>query len=154
VCVVAAAGVLVPFLWPRLLRDTMRRLPRFLRVSDAVVPTRSGIGRIAAAFFVMWLAHGIVFWVFCTAFAPLPYHAIPASAGSFCLAYVAGLAAIIAPGGIGVREEILGHALERILPEGPVHVLAVSARLWTMAAEIVVLAVALALRVRSRKSPS
>jgi hypothetical protein len=154
VWVTASLGLLVPIVRPRLLRDALRRLPGVLRVGDAAIPTRAGMVRIAAAFVVMWIAHGFAFWVFCTAFAPISGREIGAATGSFALAYVAGLAALIAPGGIGVREEILGHALTRVVPDGPVHVLAVSARVWTIVAEVVVLGAALWLRFRARRSPS
>ncbi len=151
---IAALGVVLPILWPDLLQTTLRALPGFLRVKDATVPTRAGLARIAACFVAVWLAHGFAFWIFCTAFVPLSWSAIPASTGSFCLSYVAGLAALIAPGGIGVREEVLGHTLARVVPNGPVHVLAVSARLWTMAAEVALLAWALGVMFRKRASPS
>lgn len=147
----SAAAILVPVLRPRLLSGTMRRLPRAIRVTDVRDPSRAGVLRIAARFAAVWLAHGFAFWVFCAAFVPAAWGMILPLTGAFCLSYVSGLVALIAPGGIGVREEILGATLARLLPGGPVHVVAIAARLWTMAAEVCVLAVALTLRLRSRR---
>ncbi len=150
IAVVAAstAAVVVPVAWPGIFPATMRRLPGRLRVTDVRAPSRAGVARMAAQFALVWIAHGIAFWVFCAAFAPLAWPTVLPVTGAYCLAYVSGLVALIAPGGIGVREEVLGATLAPLMPAHPVHVVAVAARLWTMAAEVCVLAAALTLRLR------
>lgn len=147
----SAAAVAVPVAWPGIFPATMRRLPGRLRVTDVRAPSRGGVARMAVQFAAVWIAHGIAFWVFCAAFAPLAWRTVLPVTGAYCLAYVSGLVALIAPGGIGVREEILGATLAPVMPGHPVHVVAVAARVWTMAAELCVLAAALTLRLRRRR---
>ncbi len=65
------------------------------------------------------------------------------------LSHVTGLVAVFAPGGLGVREGMLGYLLGAAAPADlPVNVVAVAARLWSIAAEALVLIVALTLRLR------
>lgn len=144
----SALAVLVPVIRPGIFPAALRRLPGRLRVTDVRAPSRAGVARMAAQFAAVWVAHGICFWVFCAAFVPLAWRTVLPVTGAYCLAYVSGLVALIAPGGIGVREEILGATLAPLMPGQPVHVVAVAARLWTMAAELCVLVVALTLRFR------
>lgn len=75
-------------------------------------------------------------------------------AGAYCLAWVAGFLAFWAPGGLGVRELVLIGALSVALPpavrerftgdpnDPTLEALAIVARLWTIAAELAVAAVA------------
>ncbi|HNT44896.1 MAG TPA: hypothetical protein PKN85_10545, partial [Syntrophorhabdaceae bacterium] len=100
--------------WPGIFPATMRRLPGRLRVTDVRAPSRGGVARMAVQFAAVWIAHGIAFWVFCAAFAPLAWRTVLPVTGAYCLAYVSGLVALIAPGGIGVREEILGAMVDRL----------------------------------------
>jgi hypothetical protein len=73
-------------------------------------------------------------------------------AGAYALAYVVGLVAVFAPGGIGIREGALGHLLGgAAAADVPVHVVAVASRLWAIAGEVLVLGVAVAVRLRSRR---
>jgi hypothetical protein len=94
-----------------------------------------------------WLAQGAFFFVFTRALAEPAWSELPRYSGAYALAYVAGLIAFFAPGGIGVRESGLGLLLGTVAAgELPAHLLAVAARLWTIAGEIVVLGIALATR--------
>jgi uncharacterized membrane protein YbhN (UPF0104 family) len=70
----------------------------------------------------------------------------PRFAGAFALAYVVGLLAVFAPGGIGVREAVLGMLLGSFGGgDLPVHLLAVASRLWAIAAELLILLLAFTL---------
>lgn len=147
----SALGLAIPMAFPGVLRALLLRMPRSMRWGDVPDVTRGGILRLTVLFAAAWIAHGLVFQFFCTAFVPIPWSRFPSITGAFCLSYVAGLVAIFAPGGIGVREELLSNTLGTVLPGAPTHVLAVASRLWMMAAEALVLAVALALRFRATK---
>ena len=74
-------------------------------------------------------------------------------AGAYCLAWTAGFLAFWAPGGLGVREVVLIGALSVALPpavrerfvdphDPTLKALTLLARLWTIAAELVVAAIA------------
>jgi hypothetical protein len=144
----SALALALPVLRPAILREAMDRIPRAIPRGEIAEPTRAGVLRLVAAFVLVWVVHGAVFHVLCAAFAPVSPEDVLPLTGAFCIAYVSGLLALIAPGGIGVREEVLGATLAAVIPGGPVHVIAIAARVWTMVAELAVLGVALAFRLR------
>lgn len=72
----------------------------------------------------------------------VPVGAWPALAGAFILSYLAGILAIFAPGGIGVREGVLHLMLGPVIGPGAAALLAVAGRIWATVAEIVALVVA------------
>lgn len=56
--------------------------------------------------------------------------------GTFCLANVLGFLALFAPAGIGVREGVFVFLLAPVLPAGDVALIAVAARLWQTAMDL------------------
>ena len=67
--------------------------------------------RAAAAatplYFGAWLVIGVSFWLTARSLVTIPVHELPFYIGAFGAAWVAGLVAIYAPGGLGVREGLL-----------------------------------------------
>lgn len=98
-----------------------------------------------------WVAMGASFWIFA---ASLGMALSPVHAGSaFAAAYVAGYLMLFAPAGVGVREGFLVALLAPALGSGPATVLAIAARLWMTAAEVIPAAVLWAFRQRSPSQP-
>lgn len=62
-------------------------------------------------------------------------------ASASCVAWAVGLVVVIAPGGVGVREVVYVWLLSGLYPTGELAAAAVAARLVTVLAELVVLAV-------------
>ncbi len=99
----------------------------------------------------VWVAVGAAFWLFA---ASLGAELSPVRAGSaFAAAYLAGYLALFAPAGVGVRESFLVVFLAPALESGSATVLAVAARLWVTAAEVLPAAVLWAARRRAPASP-
>ncbi|MEZ5066701.1 MAG: hypothetical protein R3B81_18400 [bacterium] len=145
--VALASGLLVPIAWPGLFNAVFRRLPSSLGCSLVPEIPRGAIVRFAVLQCLAWVGHGVSFYVFARALASPPVSELARFAGSYSLAYVGGLVALFAPGGLGVREGLLGVMLGTVgLGDLPVHVLAVAARLWAIGAEILVFALAMLLR--------
>jgi glycosyltransferase 2 family protein len=95
-----------------------------------------------------WLADGVAFYLFVDALLPVePYHLI-LFIGIHAFSFVAGYVAFVAPAGAGVREATMATLLRGALPTGAAAVIAVLARLWTIAAEVLGTAVVLALRLK------
>ena len=98
-----------------------------------------------------WVGYGASFWLFAHAWlgdaAPGPLLA----AAAFVASYVAGIIAVFAPGGIVVRETALVAALRGTIGTDPAFLLAVSARLWLIALEIVGASVVIALGGRMQR---
>lgn len=96
-----------------------------------------------------WVAVGASFWMLA---ASLGMELPPVRAASaFAAAYVAGYLMLFAPAGVGVREGFLVAILAPALGSGPATALAIVARLWMTAVEVIPAAVLWAL---DRRSPS
>jgi hypothetical protein len=97
-------------------------------------------------FIVIWILQGFSFFLLATAWTSLSWSEVPRLTGAYALSHVAGLLAVFAPGGIGVREGLLGILLRPLADQGlPVNLAAVGSRLLSMIAELIVLVFAVAL---------
>jgi len=151
--VIAAAGMAVIVAFPGWLLRTASRVPGAAHLSQLTPPTRATMARLSAGFCAAWLGHGVAFFLFAGAFAPLAWDKAASLTGAYSLAHVLGLVAIVAPGGIGVREGVLERLVAGIAGDTlPAAVVAVAARVWTTAAEVVVLFLAIGLRVARRRN--
>ncbi|HET7520038.1 MAG TPA: lysylphosphatidylglycerol synthase domain-containing protein, partial [Candidatus Limnocylindria bacterium] len=99
---VASAVGLALLLWP----PVTRRLLQLVRVTAP--PERSpGPRAIAiglAANLVAWISYGTSLWLMAHGLLDVPALSLRVAIGAFAASYVAGLLALFAPGGIGVRE--------------------------------------------------
>ncbi len=88
---------------------------------------------------IIWLIYGVSLAIFVSAFTPLVSRDFITVIAIFPTGYVMAFMAVIAPGGIGIREGIFAFLLRSIIT--PPMNLTVSAltRLWTMSMEILVL---------------
>jgi len=88
-------------------------------------------------------------------FEPLAWEHFPAVVALFLFAQVAGLVAVFAPAGIGVREGVLLIGLQPLVGPGPAIVITAAARLWQTALELLMAAVGWwALRRSARPRPT
>jgi glycosyltransferase 2 family protein len=76
------------------------------RLPDRWAAVRAG-ARTIPYYTVMWATLGASFWMTAHAFVHVPSGQLPIYTGSFATAWIVGLVAIYAPGGLGVREAIL-----------------------------------------------
>ena len=131
----AIATLLVLVAVPGLFR---RGVDLWFRVSRAEPPgslTASAVLGWLLQLTVAWIAVGASFWLFAVS---LGVELSPVQAGSaFAAAYVAGYLMLFAPAGIGVREGFLVAFLAPSIGVGAATVLAIAARLWMTAAEVV-----------------
>jgi uncharacterized membrane protein YbhN (UPF0104 family) len=74
--------------------------------SRAVRIVRAGTGPFLL-YLSAWPAIGVGFWLCARGLVPVPAHDLPVYAGAYGVAWVAGLVAVYAPGGLGVREAVL-----------------------------------------------
>lgn len=84
-----------------------------------------------------WVLYGIAFHLFLQAFVSLPLSSLPATTAINALAFMVGYAAFFAPGGLGFKDAALALLLAGIVPSGVAVSLAIAARLWTIAAEVI-----------------
>ena len=134
---------------PALFRRAIAVWFRFVRARPPSNLTGALVLRWLLQVTVVWVAVGASFWLFA---ASLGAELSPVHAGSaFAAAYVAGYLMLFAPAGVGVREGFLVVFLAPALGSGPATVLAIAARLWMTAAEVVPAGILWALY---RRSPS
>jgi glycosyltransferase 2 family protein len=92
---------------------------------------------LAALAMLGWTITGAAFHLFVQSLTPLPSSALPAMIGVNALSFVIGYAVIVAPAGLGAKEVSLAALLALYVPPPVAALLAIAARLWTMAAEAI-----------------
>jgi len=130
---VVAAVIFLPIAAPTLERWTSRLTGREIRWP---APTRSELSRYAGTLALPWIAYGVAFWLFGRAVLGDAAPALLPAAAAFLGSYVAGIIAVFAPGGLGVREAALVALLAPVTGAAPALFLAVASRLWLVALEI------------------
>lgn len=129
---------------PGLIRAPLMRFSRLRPLTEAlpdVRPRDPGLWALG-----MLLCYGVIgagFYCLARAFAPLPITDALELTGAFATAGVAGVAVLLAPSGLGVREGVLTILLAPILSPGVAAALALVARLWLTVAELLGALVAL-----------
>jgi uncharacterized membrane protein YbhN (UPF0104 family) len=105
--------------------------------ASAVLHARGGVraaGRAVPLYAGTWVAIGVSFWMAARGLVHTPIGQLPVYAGAFAVAWIVGLFAIYAPGGIGVREALLIAILRsRIGTEDALLVAATSRVVFTLA---------------------
>lgn len=155
--VLAAVGGLILFTaaLPRLM-PVSRRVLRRMTHRDLVVPRmpRGAFAGYVAQTAIALLLYGVSFWLLglatLAARAPGPWLA----ASAFIAAYVVGILAVFAPGGIGVREGALTAALAPSIGLDNALFLAVAARLSQIVIEVIGALLALAIPGRLLSEPA
>jgi uncharacterized membrane protein YbhN (UPF0104 family) len=95
-------------------------------------------GPTAVLFYlVVWGLYGVAFWTTGRALFAVPASDLPRYIGVFALAWLAGLAAVFAPGGIGVREAVIVALLGGRLHQADAIVLAATSRIVLTASDLV-----------------
>ncbi|MEX2584315.1 MAG: lysylphosphatidylglycerol synthase domain-containing protein [Gemmatimonadota bacterium] len=84
-----------------------------------------------------WIVSGAALFLFILALTPLPLSGLTGVIGINALAFVAGYVVFIAPAGLGAKETALTALLAFYVPAPVAAVLAIAARLWTVAAELI-----------------
>jgi len=104
---------------------------------------RSGSAALRAApstvalYLVVWGIYGLAFWTTGRALFAVPATDLPRYIGVFALAWLAGLVAFFAPGGIGVREAVIAALLANKLGQADAIVLAATSRIVLTAIDLV-----------------
>jgi hypothetical protein len=88
---------------------------------------RTGL-RATVLYGAVWLLVGTSLWLTARAFVHVPDGDVPRYVGAFALAWLVGLVAIYAPGGLGVREAVLVGLLHGKLRSGDALVVAAASR--------------------------
>jgi glycosyltransferase 2 family protein len=123
---------------PSIIRAGLAAVNRFLHrpVAKWRGTTRDGL-LILMLSAVSWVFYGVAFHLFLSAFHPLPLGTLPDVTAMNGLAFIVGYLVFFAPGGLGYKEGALAFLLATLLPRPVAFALAMAARLWTIAAELI-----------------
>ena len=109
------------------------------------IAMRDAVG-VYLGYMVGWMIYGLAFWVFLHAVTENPGVPLLVGIGAFIIAYQIGYLAIFTPGGLGARELVMISLLTPYL--GPLAAgIAVAARIWNTASDIIASAIALRLKI-------
>jgi uncharacterized membrane protein YbhN (UPF0104 family) len=90
-----------------------------------------------------WLVLGLGFWLFVRSVAPIEGALVP-FVGICAAGYLGGYLAVFVPGGLGVREGLYAFLLGAYVPSSVAVAIAILARLWLTACELLPVALLLA----------
>lgn len=90
-----------------------------------------------------WGGLGLAFFLFVGALVHVEPSQLPVLVGINAFAFVVGYLVVVAPAGAGVREATMAGLLGRVISAGAAAVVAILARLWSIAAELLTLALIL-----------
>jgi glycosyltransferase 2 family protein len=130
-------AVAVVAVHPRVINGALRLVPRFLH-RDVMVwraTWAQGVGLLALAN-LSWAAYGVAYTLFVGALTPVSPAAVLPFTAVNALSFAAGAVAVPAPGGLGVKEAAMTLLLTPHLPAGVAAVVSLAARLWSIAAEV------------------
>ncbi len=119
----------------------MKREPVTLEMS------RRTATKVFFGYMACWILYGFAFWLFAQAMLNDVSVPFASGVGSFIVAYQVGYLAFFSPGGIGVRELTLVVLLQPSIGDSA-FAIALAARLWNMAAEVIAAVIALKIRFR------
>jgi uncharacterized membrane protein YbhN (UPF0104 family) len=120
---------------------------------QSVLATLRAAPAAVVLYLVVWGMYGIAFWATGRALFAVPASDIPRYIGVFALAWLAGLVAFFAPGGIGVREAVIAALLAGPLGQADAIVLAATSRIVLSTIDLVAGAASFGLPARWRRDP-
>lgn len=133
-----AAPLSILFVHPRVIGAALALFRRIARraTMDWSGGWTDGIWLLALST-VGWVLYGGAFYLFLASLVPLSLSTLPAVTAMNALAFIVGYVIFIAPAGVGPKEGALTALLTALVPLSVAAVLAVVARLWTVAAEVI-----------------
>jgi uncharacterized membrane protein YbhN (UPF0104 family) len=109
--------------------------------------------RATILYLPIWLLLGASFWLCARGLVAVPARDLAVYTGAFAVAWLAGLLAVYAPGGLGVREAVLVALLSGRIGASDALVVAAASRLILMLVDVLLAAAATASMRRSRTRP-
>jgi uncharacterized membrane protein YbhN (UPF0104 family) len=119
----------------------------------SVLATLAAAPATVVLYLVVWGLYGLAFWTTGRALFAIPASDIPRYIGVFALAWLVGVVAFFAPGGIGVREAVIAALLAAPLGQANAIVLAATSRIVLSAIDLVAGVTSLGLPTRRRRDP-
>jgi hypothetical protein len=134
-------------LYPPLLERVLNAGLRLLGRPTVWLPLRyRDVLALTACHFGARCVVGVGFYLFASAFYPLPVALLPVTIGIFAVAWLVGFLIVFVPLGLGVREGVITALLAAFVPLPVATVTALGFRAWTSLRDLLGAGVGLALR--------
>ena len=91
---------------------------------------------------LLWICQGFAFFLFVQSFAPVQWTDAGALTACFAFAWIIGFLSFLTPGGLGIREGLLGLLLANYMPPPQAPLVALLCRVWMLSAEILLAGIA------------
>ena len=101
---------------------------------------------------LLWCCQGFAFFLFVRGLSPVPWTAMGLLTASFAFAWIVGFLSFLTPGGLGIREGLLGLLLSNYMPTSQAMLVSLLCRLWMLSAEILLAGTAFLLHRKTRCS--
>jgi uncharacterized membrane protein/uncharacterized membrane protein YbhN (UPF0104 family) len=125
-------------LQPRILERVLNwALVKLRRPPLHITLTWGQVWVLLARYLVVWTGMGLSYAALVRALTPVPSSVVPYLVAAWAAAYVVGYLSLLTPSGLGVREGVMVLLLTAIMAEPVAAVVAIAARLWMVAGEII-----------------
>ena len=140
------------FLTPKLATYTRAFLKKIQDTGAPLLENPRLWFKIILSHVLLWCCQGIAFFFFVKSLASVRWADAGILIASFAFAWIVGFLSFLTPGGLGIREGLLGLLLARFMPTPRATLVALLCRLWMLSAEILLAGTAFLLqRMRDKR---
>lgn len=151
--ILASVGIVagVMCLFPILSSHARQLLKTLQRIGTHLLqkPFRKQWLNIFASHILLWCCQGLAFFLFVRSFVPIVWTDIGSFTASYAFAWIVGFLSFLTPGGLGVREGLLGLLLSSYMSISEATLVALLCRVWMLSAEIALAGIAFSLNQRA-----
>ncbi len=104
---------------------------------------------IFQAHILLWFCQGLAFFLFVKSLASVQWKDIGVFSACYAFAWIVGFLSFLTPGGLGVREGLLGLLLANYMATSQATIIALLCRVWMLSSEIILAGTAFLLYKRS-----
>ena len=126
---VCLAGLV--FLIPRLTKHATQFLKTLTPLKNARL-----WGKVLVSHSLLWMCQGLAVFLFVRSFVLVSLTDAGLLTACFAFAWIVGFLSFLTPGGLGIREGLLGVLLANYMPPSQATLVALLCRLWMLSAEI------------------
>jgi len=120
----------------------------FLKILGPLLQTPRLWLNVLISHSLLWCCQGFSFYLFVRSLALVEWADVFVFGACFAFAWLVGFLSFLTPGGLGVREGLLGLLLSRYMPLSDSTLIALLCRVWMLSAELVLAGAAFCLQKR------
>ncbi len=121
-------------------------MARFLKTLVPLLANSHLWVSVLASHAMLWICQGLAFCLFVKSIAPVPWKDAGVLTAYYAFAWIVGFLSFLTPGGLGIREGLLGLLLANYMPAPKATLVALIARVWMLSVEIILAGIAFCIR--------